>query len=243
MHRIQDENAIVLHSRPYRESSLIVQFLTAGHGRICAVAKGARRGKRAHGLQPFHQGALNCAGKGALVSMHRFELIRGCWFTGNQLALASYVVELVVRLTREWEAAPRLFEGLAWALDRLAEGGDLQAAEICLRQFEKLLLEELGYGLDFSRNAETGEALNPQSRYDLAPETGFVPNVAGRGYGGEVLLAIAQGDFAAQETRRVAKRLFRTLLASHLGSAPLLSRQLYRRPAASDEPPPPAAVR
>ena len=243
MHRIQDENAIVLHTRAYRETSLIVQFLTAGHGRISAVAKGVRRSRRGHGLQPFYQGALSCAGRSTLVSMHRFELAQGRWFTGNHVALASYVAELVIRLTREWEAAPRLFDGMAWALDRLAEGEDLPAMESCLRQFEKLLLEELGYGLDFARNADTGEALDPQARYELLPETGFIPKASGQGHAGEVLLAIAQGDFEAPETRRLAKRLFRALLAPHLGPAPLLSRQLYRRRASADGPSPPAAVR
>ena len=123
MNRIQDEPAIVLHARPYRESSLIVQFLTQGHGRVAAIAKGVRTSRRGHSLHPFHQGLLSCAGRGALASLHRFDLGEGRWFTGNGIALASYVAELVMRLTKEWSPSPRLFTGVAEALGELAAKG------------------------------------------------------------------------------------------------------------------------
>ena len=229
MNRIQDESAIVLHTRAYRESSLIVQFLTARHGRIAAVAKGVRGRRRGHGLQPFYQGLLNCSGRGALASLHRFELAESRWFTGNGLALASYVGELVMRLTKEWEPAPRLFDGVAWALERLGAVNSAAEAECCLRRFEKLLLEELGYGLDFSRDAGDGAALQPDGRYELLPESGFVCAAGEQGYSGEALLAIAEERFDGAPARRAAKSIFRALLAPHLGPAPLLSRQLYRR--------------
>ena len=228
MNRIQDERAIVLHSRPYRESSLIVQFLTEGHGRIAAVAKGVRGRKRGHSLHPFYQGLLSCAGRSALVSLHRFDLDEGRWFTGNDIALASYVAELVMRLTKEWEPSPRLFAGVAEALGQLAADGSPVAAQTCLRRFEKLLLEELGYGLDFARDAGTGGGLDATAWYQLVPESGFVAGPAGEGYSGEALLDIDQGCFAAPAVRRAAKAIFRGLLASHLGPAPLLSRRLYR---------------
>lgn len=232
MNRIQDEPAIVLHARPYRESSLIVQFLTQGHGRVAAVAKGVRGRKRGHSLQPFHQGLLSCAARGGLASLHRFDLDEGRWFAGNGIALASYVAELVVRLTKEWSPSPRLFTGVAEALGELAAKGPQVDAEACLRRFEKLLLEEIGYGLDFARDAETGAGLDAAVWYRLAPESGFVAGPPGDGYSGEALLAIDQGRFDGPAARRAAKSIFRHLLASHLGPAPLLSRQLYR-PAAS----------
>ena len=234
MNRIQDEPAVVLHTRAYRETSLIVQFLTEGHGRIAAVAKGVRGRKRGHSLQPFHLGRLSCAGRGGLVSLHRFDLGEGRWFTGNGIALASYVAELVMRLTKEWEPSPRLFAGAAGALGQLAAGGSAAELEACLRRFEKLLLEEVGYGLDFGRDAETGASLDAGARYRLEPEVGFVAASSGEGYGGGTLLAIDQGRFDAPPARRTAKAIFRRLLAAHLGPAPLLSRQLYRRAAAGD---------
>ena len=230
--RIQDEQAIVLHTRAYRESSLIVQFLTASHGRIAAVARGARRVGRNRGgtgLQPFYQGLLSCSGRGALVSLNRFDLAEARWFTGNRLASAYYMAELVVRLTREWESAPRLFGGVEWAMGALAEVDGVEGTESCLRQFEKLLLEELGYGLDFGRDAATGEGIDEAAWYGVSPESGFIAGPEGEGYPGTALKAIDAGCFEAAATRRFAKRIFRTLLADHLGPAPLMSRRLYRR--------------
>ena len=232
VNRIQDEQAIVLHTRAYRESSLIVQFLTASHGRIAAVARGARRVGRNRGgasLQPFYQGLLSCSGRGALVSLNRFDLAEARWFTGNRVASAYYMAELVVRLTREWESAPRLFGGVEWAMGALTEVDGVEEIESCLRQFEKLLLEELGYGLDFSRDAATGEGIDEAAWYGVSPEAGFIAGPEGEGYPGAALKAIAAGCFEAAETRRFAKRMFRALLADHLGPEPLMSRRLYRR--------------
>ena len=232
MNRIQDEQAIVLHTRAYRESSLIVQFLTASHGRIAAVARGARRVGRnrgGHSVQPFYQGLLSCAGRGSLVSLNRFDLADARWFTGNKVASACYVAELVVRLTREWESAPRLFGGVAWVLGELARVQGNEGIESCLRQFERLLLEELGYGLDFGRDAATGEGIDEAAWYGVSPEAGFVAGPVGEGYPGTALQAIAAGCFDDAETRRFAKLIFRSLLADHLGPAPLMSRRLYRR--------------
>ena len=228
MNRVQDEPAIVLHHRAYRETSLIVQFMTARHGRLAAVAKGVRGRRRGHSLQPFYQGLLSCSGRGALASLHRFEPVQSRWFTGNGVALASYVAELVMRLTKEWEPAPRLFDGVAWALGELAAVESAASVECCLRRFEKLLLEELGYGLDFSRDAAAGAKLTPDGRYELLPESGFARASGDRGHSGEALLAIADERFDGLETRQAAKSIFRALLAPHLGPEPLLSRRLYR---------------
>ena len=227
MNRIQDEPAIVLHHRAYRETSLIVQFLTARHGRLAAVAKGVRGRKRGHSLHPFYQGLLSCSGRSALASLRRFELVESRWFAGNGVALASYVAELVMRLTKEWEPAPRIFAGVAWALGQLAAVESAEQAECCLRRFEKLLLEELGYGLDFSRDA-AGAEVAPEGRYELLPESGFVRASDDQGHSGAALLGIAAERFDGLEARRAAKSIFRALLGLHLGPAPLLSRRLYR---------------
>ncbi len=241
MNRLQDEDAVLLHTRVYRETSLIAQFLTERHGRIAAVAQGVRRRRQGHSLQPFHQGLLSCSGRGGLASLRGFDLTHGRWFKGNQLAMASYLVELIVRLTREWEPVPGLFHAVVRALGELGDDGSTVAAERCLRRFEKRLLEELGYGLDFGRNAGSGERINGQDWYQLEPELGFVPGPIGEGYPGEVLLAIDQECFDAPPTRKFAKATFRALIASHLGPAPLLSRRLYRPASQSHEPAPASA--
>ncbi|MGY8817310.1 MAG: recombination protein O N-terminal domain-containing protein, partial [Pseudomonadales bacterium] len=42
---MQPEPAFVLHTRPYRETSLLVDFFTRNYGRFRAVARGARAAK------------------------------------------------------------------------------------------------------------------------------------------------------------------------------------------------------
>ena len=41
--RLENEPAFVLHSYPFRETSLVLEVFTQGYGRIALVARGARR--------------------------------------------------------------------------------------------------------------------------------------------------------------------------------------------------------
>ena len=224
-----DQPAIVLHARAYRETSLLVSLFTRDHGRMAVVARGRRHAKRGHGLQPFYEGCVSWRGRGSLMTLTRYDVVQGRWLTGNALASAYYVVELLMRLTREWEPHGRLFAGARWVLERIGEtaaGGEVASS---LRQFEKLLLDELGYGYDFTRDAASGGAIDSEAWYRLEAETGFVGAAANEGFRGRTLIDIAGADYSSPETRRAARRLFRDAIAAHLGTAPLVSRRLLRR--------------
>ncbi len=223
-----DQPAIVLHSRAYRETSLLVNLLTRDHGRVAVVARGRRQAKRGHALQPFHEGSVGWRGRGNLMTLTHHEPVKGRWLTGNAVAAAYYVAELVMRLTREWEPQPRLFTGVQWVLRRIDELGAPPEVASSLRQFEKLLLEELGYGFDFAHDALSGAAINGNSWYRLEAETGFISAAAHEGHLGQTLLDIDQGCYENPETRRAAHRIFRDALAVHLGPKPLISRRLLR---------------
>ena len=225
---VTDHPAIVLHSRAYRETSLIVNLLTRDHGRVAVVARGRRNAKRGHTLQPFHEASVGWRGRGSLMTLTRYEVVEGRWLTGNAVASAYYVAELVVRLTREWEPHPRLFVGVRWVLRRIGELDTKTDVASSLRQFEKLLLEELGYGFDFARDATSGAAIDGNAWYCLEPETGFVAAAANEGFRGQTLLDINRDHYENPETRRAARRIFRDALAAHLGPQPLVSRRLLR---------------
>ena len=139
MTRVADEPGIVLHTRPYRESSLIVSVLTLDYGRVSVVAKGVRGRRRGRDLQPFAEGRLGWTGRTSLGTLTTFEVSEQHWFQGNRLASAFYLAELLTRLLGERESHPRVFAALHWALASLAD----EPARV-LRSFEKLLLEELG---------------------------------------------------------------------------------------------------
>ncbi len=216
--RIADEPGIVLHTRPYRETSLIVSVLTLHHGRVSLVGKGARGSRRGRSIQPFCRAQIGWTGRTSLATLTSYELEKQHWFQGNRLASAFYLAELITRLVGEREAHPRLYAGLDWALERLGA-----SPALVLRSFEKLLLEELGYGIDFRFDAR-GRPLEAETTYRLIPDRGFEPWESG--HAGEVLLDIGRENFTDPAVRQVARDLFREALAAHLGPKPLMSRRL-----------------
>jgi len=228
MTRVAGEEALVLHARPYRESSAIVSLLTAGHGRVPVVARGVRGGKRGNVLQPFNVVRVGWSGRGSLATLTACELIRHAWMTGNALAAGFYVLELVTRLLPERESMPRVFAGACWALEHLQAGSP--PADVVLRVFERRLLEELGYGLDFTRDAESGEPIAADRTYALQPDSGFVATTPGPGgYAGIVLAEIGSDAYDSRAARVAARKIFRTALRPLLGDRPLSSRRLLRR--------------
>lgn len=226
MTRVTDEAALVLHARPYRETSAIVNLLSASHGRVAVVARGVRGGKRGNVLQPFNRVRVGWTGRGNLHTLSGCEPTHHTWLAGDALASGFYVVELLMRLLPEHESVPGVYAAACWILERL-EAGD--APDVVLRVFEKLLLDELGYGLDFSRNADTGEPLAGDAEYVLQPGTGFIAAGSSvRGFPGAVLADIEAGRFHSRAARVAAKKIFRQALGTLLGPRPLTSRRLLR---------------
>ena len=218
MTRVSDEPGIVLHTRPYRENSLLVTAFSLNHGRISLVAKGVRGGGRGRALQPFAQANMAWVGRSSLATLTAFDVVEQHWFQGNTLASAFYVAELMVRLLGERESHPRLYVGLQWALENVE-----RQASSTLRSFEKLLLEELGYGLDFERDVD-GRPIEELAYYALIVDRGFAR--AEEGYPGGVLRDIGREAFSRRVVRQTARGLFREALTHHLGPKPLLSRRL-----------------
>lgn len=221
MTRVHDEPCIILHARAYRETSLILSGLTLNHGRVSLMARGARNGKRGRVLQPLNCLAIGFSGRSAMLNLNAFEVQLQPLLSGDALASGMYLAELTTRLLSERESHPRLFAGFYWALENL--GDDIEPV---LRSFEKLLLQELGYGLDFKREASNQTPIQPDCRYRFDPLTGFEKSQLDKGFSGASILAIGRGEFDSPEHRKIAKRIFRQALAAHLGSKPLMSRRL-----------------
>ena len=138
MTRVTDQPGIVVHTRPYRESSLLLSVLTLDHGLVTLVGRGVRGGRRGRALQPFTALRLGWSGRSSLGTLAGFEVEKQHWFQGNALASAFYLTELITRLLDEREPHSRLFAGVRWALEEMDRG-----PSFVLRSFEKLLLEEL----------------------------------------------------------------------------------------------------
>ena len=216
--------AFVLHSRPYRESSALVDFLTPG-GRLRAVLRGAR-GKAGTLGRPFLPLEVEFRGRGELKNVARLE--HGgpaCWLDGNALFSGLYLNELLVRLLPPEDAHPRLFDHYTQTLVALA---DKRPLEPLLRAFEWCLLGELGYGFALDVDL-AGNPIDPATLYRLLPDAGlepvgqFQPGL----FSGAQLLAMAEADWNTPGALAAAKRLMRQALAPHLGGRPLVSRELF----------------
>ena len=228
---VDGETAFVLHTRAYRDTSLIVELLTRSRGRIDAVARGARGGKRqmATTLAPFNEVLVSARGRSQLLTLTGVEMNRQYRLSGDALFSGLYMNELLLRFMRHEDPHPLLFDGYASSLGALAKGAELEGV---LRRFEKLALRESGYELVLTHDAESGAAVEPHWAYELVTDLGFcrVDDEVDeqRVFSGATLQAIAGDDYADPDVRRAAKRILRRAIAPHLGDKPLKSRSLFK---------------
>ena len=223
--------AFVLHSRPYRESSLLVDLLTRDAGRICLVARGARKSRRSgtQRLQPFVPLQVGWRGRGELPTLAGVEAEGPALLAhGSRTALvALYLNELLLRLTAREDPHPVLFASYYQALLTLAQ----DIVEPALRRFEMALLNELGYGLQLHNAADTGEPVVAEHYYRYDLETGPVAEQKVPAAGlvsGDTLLALAADALTTPQHLREAKSLLSRVVGQHLGSRPLQTRELLR---------------
>ncbi|MBK6657875.1 MAG: DNA repair protein RecO [Proteobacteria bacterium] len=220
----------VLHSRRYRETSLIVEFLTETRGRVAAVARGAlrRNSALAASLQPLVPLRLQLGGRGELMNLVRAEpLAHPPMLAGERLYCLFYVNELVMRLTASHDPNHELFEVYCATLAALAGEG---AIEEILRRFEKQLLDALGFGLQLDCEAGGDQALAAEACYHYDVERGALPvgpEATGSKVHGATLLALAADEPLSPQALREAKQLMRHVLNHHLDGRPLTSRKLF----------------
>lgn len=231
--RIALQPAFLLHRKPYRDTSLLIEAFSAEYGRLGLVARGARgrRGGLQGLLQPFQALLLSWSGRGDLMTLTGAES-QGAPLAlrGNAVISGFYLNELMTRLLARHDPHPELYRRYVATLNRLAASG---ADEWALRLFERDLLQELGYGLLLTHEGGSGEMLEPDRRYCYHPE--FGPMRMGRedeqclALHGATLLSLEQGGEADGRSLREAKRLMRMILSRYLGTKPLASRELFRQ--------------
>lgn len=227
------EPAYVLHSYPFRETSLIIESFTQNRGRVALVGRGARRPKSAlRGvLLAFQPLLLSWSGRTELRTLHKAEW-RGGYapLRGLSLICGFYLNELLLKLLPRDDPHERLFAFYQETLAVLGQDGNHAAI---LRRFEKNLLGELGYALMLDRDAGSGEPVQAGRRYAYIVERG---PVALRGdaaqntveLDGQTLIDMQSDDYRNAVTQQQSKILMRTLINHHLGSQVLHTRQLLR---------------
>ena len=223
------EPCYILHSRKYRDTSLILELFGAETGRHAAVARGARsqRSKLRGQLQPFTPLLVSVRGRAELKTCAQVDFRGNAYgLKGEELILGLYINELLYKLLGVQEPLPALFAAYEELLGELSQRpGQLKPA----RRFELTLLRELGYGIDFTCEAATGKAVTPGQSYRYVVREGFypVPSDEGGALSGADLLAIAEGCLDKVEEAAL-RRITRLSLHHLLGDKPLKSRDLFR---------------
>ena len=232
-HRVQLQPAYLLHRKPFRDTSLLLELFTRDHGRMGVVAKGARgpRSKLKGILQPYQLLLVSWSGRGDLPTLIGAELQGGTPFIqGNALISGFYLNELLMRLLARHDPHPQLFSIYQATLQNVAANRDIDWA---LRLFERDLLQDLGYGLLLTHEGQNGAEVEPTGRYCYHHESGpqrlFDELTEALTVQGATLLALAAGTCEDRQLRRESKLLMREILGHYLGPRPLASRELFRQ--------------
>ncbi|NOZ54237.1 MAG: DNA repair protein RecO [Gammaproteobacteria bacterium] len=250
--RVQFQPAYVLHQRPYKDASAIVEIFSAEYGRHGLVANGIKRStsKRRGLVQSFQPLLISWVGRGELGTLTAIEL------RGHALILkpqyfcsAFYMNELLLRLLQRHDPHVELFSCYDKALRALAvlprcsdANWPLQAI---LRSFEVSLLQLLGYALVLGHDIKTNEPINVEYQYDYLLDHGPTRYLdssiepCGVVVSGLTLKALSNpkelngeisvGDSSMPLVFNEAKRLLRSVLDAYLGHKPLQSREMYRK--------------
>lgn len=231
--RINNEPGFILHTYPFKETSVVAEVFTRSHGRAALIARGARRPTSAlRGLmQPFTPLLLSWFGKSELKTLHAAEWQGGLTAPqGRALMCGFYLNELLLRLLARGDAHELLYDRYADTLDQLAGEARGTDYERILRHFEKNLLSEIGYGATFDVDADSGMPIEAGVRYVFQPERGALraSGQPGCPVSGQTLIDLAAGRFEQPATLVEAKTLMRTLINHTLGAKPLYTRQLLR---------------
>jgi DNA repair protein RecO (recombination protein O) len=233
--RVQLAPAYILHHRPYRDTSRILEVITRDHGRLSLFARGVRgpKAKLASVLQPFQLLLLSWSGRGEAAQLTGAEsgaVMEMDWhppIPAACLMASFYLNELLMKLTTRHDPLPALFDDYHATVEGLRQGLLLEPT---LRIFEKRLLEALGYGLDLATQAQTGKPIEPGEYYHFRPAQGLFPTVAeaAGALSGRSLISLASEQLASGRDLEDARRLLQAALAQGLEGRELPTREVAR---------------
>ncbi len=231
---VQQEPAYVIHRRPWRESSLLVDLFSLNHGRMSVIARGASSTKsplKAQ-LQPFQPLLVDWRGRSDLKTLVQLE-VRSATALSQTRALYSglYINELLQRMLPVADPHPMLFASYIDSLQALAALTSSADVEPVLRTFERAFVSSLGYDFAWDHATDIGQAVQAGINYGYDPAQGIVcvdnSEARLRQLPGDALLALAAGDLTSDLPRKTAKRVMRVLIDYLLQGKPLHSRTLF----------------
>ncbi|MFI4937575.1 MAG: DNA repair protein RecO [Candidatus Berkiellales bacterium] len=227
----------ILHIRPYRDSSAILECLSSEYGWVSLLARGAKRPRsRMIGhIQPFIPLQCGWVGRSELKTLTQIEA-ENLYprLTGDKIALGLYLNEVILRLLQRQDPHPQLFYAYDKAIRALSIEACSKQAQLILRDFELCLLAELGYGLDLTHDGRTKDKIVPELLYSYDPMVGIyevsamLSSTNKVAVSGASLIAFHHREITSDTQLREIKNLMRSILSHYLGDKPLHSRKLFQ---------------
>jgi DNA repair protein RecO (recombination protein O) len=226
--RVELESSYVLHTRPYRETSMIVYALTEHHGVVHMVSRGARK-KGNNVLQPFTKMYLSWSGRGDLVSLTKIEHEHSRYTNNFRTQVQCfYLHELILKLIPKLSPAPELFDLYENTLDSMINN---PVDENVLRNFEMRLLAIMGHPLQLRYDYINDEEIEGRLLYrydpDLGPTQITVKQAQWNVVTGELLTYLSNNNLT-NEILPQAKMFLRGLVKHYLQGKPLMTRRLLK---------------
>ena len=220
------QEAFVIHSRPYKETSLIVTFLCRTAGKISAVAKGAKRKKSkfAGHLEPFQLLNIDFRGKSDLKTLYLAETTEPYkdFLVKESLYSAFYINELMNFLLLHSDESEQLFSLYKDCIKDLKTQDNVEAI---LRDFELNILANLGYQIDFFNDLDSGEEINTEKNYKYSPQSGF--RESNEGYDGKIIIDIGNRNFSP-EALKLSKEINRKAIEYYFEELNIKSRVFFK---------------
>ena len=229
--KVELHPCFILHQRPYRETSLILDVFSREEGRVPLVAKGVRNKKsKTRSLMQIYQKLLiSWSSRGEMGTLTDIETLGDInHIYGKCLFTAFYMNELLTRLLHSHVPYPDLFDHYEEAISNISDKNE----ENVLRMFEKRMIDSLGYGLILDHDVVSGDEIHEGKQYYykfdqgptlVKPEQGNYLEISGK-----ALISLRQNNLRGQETLKEAKRLLQPVIRQHIGPKPLKSRELYK---------------
>ena len=225
MTRVENTPAPLIHRRMYQGSSQLLDFFPKDFGRLRLVARGARKSKTS--LQMFQCLSISFKGKGELKNLSQWEIAdKPRRILGDDLILAMYLNELILRLLPENDEYSEIFHAY-WNFLSNLKSLNSNEKEYALRDFENQMLEDLGYGIDFSSDMND-EPINENLNYEFIEHQGFSTSDNGL-IPGKILVNLLRRENIVTDTNELSilKKMNRKRLKSLLGDKPLKSKELF----------------
>jgi len=166
---MQESFGYILRQRPFRDNSVLLDIFTEDFGRICCVARPAKkRGKIVKGnLEQFRYLKLQWFGKGDVQTLAEADERGRHVIPPSEIMLGLYLNELILLFTQQHVPQEKLFSAYKYTLHKI---GDPLVNRHILMRFEVYLLAILGFPLTIP-----DKHLSHQQYYRFTKEFGLTP--------------------------------------------------------------------